>query len=178
MTKEIQLTKGKIAIVDDEDFVRVNQYKWQYVEGRIPGIGYAVRSTYSHRDARRKPLYLHRFIMGNPPGRLVRFIDGNPLNCRRRNLRECTRAEAAISASRAGSQAPLRNTRASRGLHARVNGAPPFTSMRVRSISGSLTKKSKRREHTRKRRTNTSPSSLTSCPPRSSSRLTDTPVRQ
>lgn len=94
MAKEIPLTQRKTAIVDDEDYARVSQYKWQYVEGRTPGVGYAVRSTYADEENRR-PLYLHRFIMGNPAGRLVRFVDGNTLNCRRHNLRVCTRVETA-----------------------------------------------------------------------------------
>ena len=36
--KEIQLTQGKVAIVDDEDFEILSQKKW-----RIDGKGYAMR---------------------------------------------------------------------------------------------------------------------------------------
>ena len=33
--KEIPLTQGKVALVDDEDFDRVNQYKWYVNRGGI-----------------------------------------------------------------------------------------------------------------------------------------------
>lgn len=32
--KTIQLTQGKIAMVDDEDFERLNQYKWYALKSR------------------------------------------------------------------------------------------------------------------------------------------------
>lgn len=34
MTKEIQLTRGMVAIVDDDDFERANQFKWYATKGK------------------------------------------------------------------------------------------------------------------------------------------------
>lgn len=34
--KEIQLTKGYVALIDSEDFDRVSQYKWQADESADP----------------------------------------------------------------------------------------------------------------------------------------------
>jgi hypothetical protein len=34
MAKEIQLTQGKVAIVDDEDFERLMQWKWRVLKPR------------------------------------------------------------------------------------------------------------------------------------------------
>ena len=56
--KEIQLTKGLVALVDDEDFERVNKLKWY--AGGANGREYAVR-----RDGRSGPMVMmHRFILG------------------------------------------------------------------------------------------------------------------
>ena len=37
--KEIQLTQGKVALVDDDDFEYLNQWKWYYSK-----LNYAMRS--------------------------------------------------------------------------------------------------------------------------------------
>jgi len=80
--KEIRLTKGYKAIVDDEDFSRLARFKWQV---HITGHGniYATR----HNVA------MHRIIMNAPRGKLVDHINGNGLDNRRANLRICTNAE-------------------------------------------------------------------------------------
>lgn len=74
-TKTIILSQGKLAIVDDDDFEWLNQWKWSYLPG-----GYAVRVI---RD---KMIYLHRVIMGNPIQK-VDHINGNRLDNRKENLR-------------------------------------------------------------------------------------------
>jgi hypothetical protein len=88
--KEIQLTQGKVALVDDEDFERVNQYKWQ-----LRHDGYPARDVYSgggraNRNEYRYTEYLHNCVMG---AKWVDHIDGNPLNNTRDNLRLCTRGQ-------------------------------------------------------------------------------------
>ena len=42
--KIIPLTKGKFAIVDDDDFHKVNNFKWYFCISR-KGSGYAQRGT-------------------------------------------------------------------------------------------------------------------------------------
>jgi hypothetical protein len=80
--KYIQLTQGKVAIVDDEDFERVNQFKWCF------DTGYAARKS-GPRKAQVK-IWLHRFIMQTPPGMDTDHINGNKLDNRKNNLRICT----------------------------------------------------------------------------------------
>lgn len=78
--REIPLTKGKFAIVDDADFAAVSQYKWHFSRG------YAV-ATPSRRG---KHIFMHRLILNPPLGFQTDHVDGNGLNNRRQNLRVAT----------------------------------------------------------------------------------------
>jgi hypothetical protein len=86
--KEIKLTKGKTAIVDDEDFDRLSQYKWQFAV-----IGYARRTVYVKGKKGRQTLYMHRDILATPSDMFTDHINGNRLDNRKENLRVCTQAE-------------------------------------------------------------------------------------
>lgn len=81
--KEIQLTQGQVALIDDEDFELVSQYKWyaQY---------YSHRDVYAGRSRagmRGKMILLHNFIVRPDEGYTVDHINRNPLDNRRCNLR-------------------------------------------------------------------------------------------
>ncbi|MCR4303214.1 MAG: AP2 domain-containing protein [Gallionella sp.] len=80
MSKEIPLTRGKFAIVDDDLFDWLNQFKWCCSDK-----GYAKKGA--------SAVYMHRLIMGNPPGEQIDHIDLNPLNNQRNNLRVASRAQ-------------------------------------------------------------------------------------
>lgn len=82
MAKEIQLTQGKVAIVDDEDFDYLNQFKWHAFHNY--GNWYAARKK---ARPERGSIYLHREIMGDPAGLQVDHVNGNGLDNRRTNLR-------------------------------------------------------------------------------------------
>ena len=73
--KKIPLTKGKFAIVDDEDFESINKYKW-YVSSH----GYAMTTTVPCK-------YMHRLINKTPVGSLTDHINRNTLDNRKENLR-------------------------------------------------------------------------------------------
>lgn len=77
--KEIQLTQGKIALIDDEDFDMVSAHKWYY-----NGDGYA-RSG--------KHVLLHRLILNAKSDEYVDHKNRNGLDCRRDNIRLCTKSE-------------------------------------------------------------------------------------
>lgn len=85
--KEIELTQGQAALVDDEDFDWLAQWKWCALFDPSRGKFTAFRNS----ALRRKPtgIYMHRVIMGAGPGQLVNHRDGGPLNNQRANLRVC-----------------------------------------------------------------------------------------
>jgi hypothetical protein len=84
--REIRLSKGEIAIVDDVDFERVSSYAWFYHPA-----GYALR-TY-REDGVTKTERMHRFILDAPKGYDVDHINGNGLDNRRSNIRLATRSQ-------------------------------------------------------------------------------------
>lgn len=93
--KEIKLTLGQIALVDDEDFEYLNQWKWcaHLVYG---SLYYAVRRLHGVEVGlgnNRIMVRMHRVIMNPPPGLVIDHINHNGLDNRRVNLRICTRRE-------------------------------------------------------------------------------------
>lgn len=87
--KEIPLTQGKVALVDDADYERVIKYKWN--ARRFKYTYYAWHTL--GRGGR--SIALHRFVMDAKPGEFVDHIDHDGLNCTRANLRICTRTQNA-----------------------------------------------------------------------------------
>ena len=87
--KEIQLTKGRVALVDDADFDWLNSYKWCLLIG-------GGKREYAHgaRKYNGNLILMHRLIFGLPSKSFdIDHIDGNGLNNQRSNLRMCTRSE-------------------------------------------------------------------------------------
>jgi len=82
--KTIPLTQDQVALVDDEDYERLNAYKW-----------FAAKHGHAFYAARRGPnrrlVYAHHEILGKPrPGFEVDHVDGISLNNQRFNLRWVT----------------------------------------------------------------------------------------
>lgn len=92
--KQIPLSQGQFALVDDEDFEWLNQWKWQALKHR--DSFYAVRNT-GGRIAR-KCIFMHRLIMGLTDSKIeVDHEDLNGLNNQRNNLRKATRSQNAAN---------------------------------------------------------------------------------
>lgn len=88
--KEIQLTKGKFAQVDDEDFEYLNQWKWYaYKMGQTY---YAARKDRINKKQR--TIKMHRIIMlVSDKFLVIDHINHNGLDNRKQNLRICTQTE-------------------------------------------------------------------------------------
>jgi hypothetical protein len=85
--KEIALTKDKIALIDDEDFEKINNFTWHWSGDPInpERAGYAMSAN---------NIAMHRLILNlgkNDPH--VDHKDGNGLDNRRNNLRLATRSQ-------------------------------------------------------------------------------------
>lgn len=80
--KTIKLTKGKFALVDDGDYLRLVVYAWYAYQNKT-GIWYAAA-----KDANNKTLRMHRLVLST--NTFVDHIDGNGLNNVRSNLRRAT----------------------------------------------------------------------------------------
>lgn len=88
--KEIKLTQGYVALVDDEDFEELNKYSWRLTQGRNGANAYAIREDCSRGI--RSTIRMHRQIMGILFGDKidVDHKDGNGLNNQKANLRKAT----------------------------------------------------------------------------------------
>jgi hypothetical protein len=90
--REIQLTQGKVAIVDDDDFDRVNRYEWQ--AHLFDRHWYAKRSV--RLNGHRTTQEMHRFIMNlecGDPHKVDHRNREETLDNRKENLRIATNAE-------------------------------------------------------------------------------------
>jgi len=86
--KEIPLTKGKVALVDDADYDALMVRSWCYDKG------YA----WAKIDGRKQSM--HRFLMDAKQGIDVDHINGNGCDNRRCNIRLATRSENNINRHR------------------------------------------------------------------------------
>lgn len=91
MSKTIGLSQGKFAVVDDEDFERLNQYKWSW-EDHPYGNGRAQRKMRCS-DGKMVKIFMHREILGVSKGMQVDHINHDTLDNRKQNLRSCTNTE-------------------------------------------------------------------------------------
>lgn len=96
MTIEVPLRRWRgfahdeVALVDDADWLLVAPYRWT-----LGSKGYVIATDRS--SGRKRTLRLHRVVLGLEVGdpRQGDHIDGNPLDCRRANLRVLTPAQNA-----------------------------------------------------------------------------------
>lgn len=95
--KEIQLTKGQVALVDDEDYDYLKQWHWfARIYSRWSSY-YAFRGFYFSTNGKTKNIHtnipMHREIIKAPRHLVVDHIDHNGLNNQKSNLRLCTIAQ-------------------------------------------------------------------------------------
>jgi len=97
--KTIKLTKCKSALVDDDDYERLNRFTWF--------VNKTGRNTQKYRAIKNKTkecgfIYMHRIVMNiADPKILIDHRDHNPLNNQKENLIICTTRENCCNATSA-----------------------------------------------------------------------------
>ena len=80
--REIELTQGKKALVDKEDYPEISKYKWFFLNR-----GYAARKSGG------KLILMHRQLLGAIKGQISDHKNGDKLDNRRKNIRLCTHSQ-------------------------------------------------------------------------------------
>lgn len=94
--KEIKLSqqgknKGRfIALVDDEDYIYLNQFKWHAAKN---GKSYYARRRINIGLNKQMAIMMEHDIMHPLSGKIIDHLDHNGLNNQRYNLRPCTNKE-------------------------------------------------------------------------------------
>lgn len=83
--KEIQLTQGKVALVDDEDYNFLCVYSWHAHKGR--------ETYYATTNINKKTVKMHRLLLNAKDDDFIDHKDHNELNNQRNNIRICTRSQ-------------------------------------------------------------------------------------
>lgn len=79
------LGRGKFALVDDDDYERINKHRWCLSDG------YAMRKiTVNGKSVSER---MHRVINNTPEGFSTDHVNTNRLDNRKENLRTCTKAQ-------------------------------------------------------------------------------------
>ena len=86
--KKIKLTRGRFAIVDDDDYEMLKKHSWHCLEIHTEGKYYA-GTTVRITKQKQYSLKMHRYIMGlkRGDGKLIDHINNDGLDNRKKNLR-------------------------------------------------------------------------------------------
>lgn len=90
--KEIPLTQGKFAIVDEDDYEWLSQYKWYAYKDKKSKTYYARRNIWTGKK-KQTAIQMHRMVMGCSPkdGKTVDHINFDGLDNRKVNLQAVPR---------------------------------------------------------------------------------------
>ncbi len=92
--KRIELTQGKYALVDDEDYEYVLCYKWHTLKSKK---NYYAVTALEMGNGKKFTINMHNFVTENPQGSLLDHINRNGLDNRKANLRKCSYAQNSLN---------------------------------------------------------------------------------
>ena len=88
--KQIPLTQGKFAIVDNEDFKWLSRWKWYAKQVKDKWYAYRNVRLNTKNGCGQTLIAMHRIILNTLQGFYSDHRDGNGLNNQRDNLRVCS----------------------------------------------------------------------------------------
>lgn len=97
--KEIPLTQGQFALVDDDDFKELNQHKWYASLNTGTNSFYAVRSI-GLKCGKWVKLRMNRIVMSCDIDLCIDHINHNTLDNRKLNLRIVTKSQNGMNQRR------------------------------------------------------------------------------
>ena len=89
---EIPLTQGQVALIDDEDYELVSQYKW-YAQWNPDTQSFYAVTKIRKPDGTRDMLRMHRLVMNAKKGEYVDHINHDTIDNQKENLRLCSCSE-------------------------------------------------------------------------------------
>ena len=127
--KKIPLTRGKFALVDDEDFDELNKSRWYALKGK--------NTYYAEKKIRKRGVWtsigMHRAILKIKKGLVCDHINGNGLDNRRVNLRICRQGENTWNSRRQSN-----NTSGYKGVYWHKHSKKWYSRITVNSKTKSL----------------------------------------
>ena len=90
--KQIPLTQGQFAIVDDDEFERLSEFNWKALWNKDIRGYYAAREIGGRKN--KKTIYMHRLIANTPVGMVCDHIHHNTLDNRKSELRNLSPAQS------------------------------------------------------------------------------------
>jgi hypothetical protein len=137
MTKEVQLTRGYVALVDDEEYRAVSMHSWHvkvYVRKDGSKLVYAetsVKVGFKKWTTKR----MHRMVLNAAPETIIDHIDGEGLNNQKSNLRFATQFENTRNARAKTSILRMAVTSNFKGVHYDVERFAWVSRIRLRGRS-------------------------------------------
>jgi len=117
--KEIKLTRGKVAVVDDSDYEFLSRFRWcaRPMEDKFYAVRRKRRSDVGPAGRRVGNIAMHTVILGLGPGDICDHKDGDGLNNQRSNIRK-----ADLSKNNGNSKLSKSNTSGFKGVCWKNNG--------------------------------------------------------
>lgn len=92
--KTVNLTRGKVTFIDDEDYELISKYRWYAILARGHWYASAHIESWSSLNG------MHRLIMSPKDNEVIDHVNGNGLDNQRSNLRICSHRQNIVNSKK------------------------------------------------------------------------------